>query len=85
MYSVQCIKRYMAPEKVFLEVARKLLEFTMAEAGSHLAIGATQRELVCGAIPQRGPGAAPWWGSRGRDPWVFRLCCLFLSMDCNSD
>ena len=34
----------MAPEKVFLEVARKLLEFTLAErikAGSHLAEGAS--------------------------------------------
>ena len=45
-----------APEKVFLEVARKLLEFTLVErsaAGSHLATG--------GASSQRGPGGENYW------------------------
>ena len=62
---------YMAPEKVFLEVARKLLEFTLAEgseASSHLAIAAARRELVWGRQPPV--------GNRGSAP-----DCLFLSMD----
>ena len=55
----------MAPEKVFLEVARKLLEFTPVErsaAGSHLATGAAHappKVLVWGC--QRGPGCENYW------------------------
>ena len=62
----------MAPEKVFLEVARKLLEFTLAErseASSHLATGAARSAAEGSRLGSR--GSAPVGVQGAKPPAIF--------------